>query len=1462
MLSIATGYDPRYLTGEVAKGTENYYTREVGRGEPPGVWNGRGAAELGLVGEVRDDEMEALFVHFVDPRDPAFRGGSRRDWLRAAKLGRPPRSFKTPAEHLAELLAAEPGAEPERVEQLRRLAERRARKPVAFLDLTFGVPKSFSILHTAFRAQEQRARAAGNDAHAKEWSVCARMLEEAVWAGNNAALEFLQEHAGFSRAGYHGIRSASGDGVGRWVDAHGWIVASFLQHTNRNEDMHLHIHNAVLNRVRCADGKWRTLDSRAIHKLRGTAGVIAERVMTEHAIAALQLRTEWSPDGNSIELADVPLQARRLFSSRRHEVTEATKRLAKQWAALHGREPNSLELWHLGVQASKATRGPKRHEVEGDDTRLRRWDAMLRTDVDSSLHHIAHTAPGANRDLTPAAFDPDEVIGAAVQQVQAGKSVWTRYDLIRALHNHLPTHLGLDAHGLVRLLHALADRALDPAWAGSDVLCLSPPELVPVPGELRLADGRSVFEPPASTLYANRAHLAEEEALVHAAVHAHTVYRIDSTIIDTTLTGTGAAQPTVTEESAIDTTFVDTMSMDSIAVDAEVRASRLGQNVVSAGADVDVAAAAEDGSVLGADQRAAVRGLLSSPRRIGVLVGPAGAGKSTVLAHIARLWQQHIGGNVVGLATGQHAANLLQEEGLPLTDNVFRWLQRQTRLAEGRPVGDDEHYRLKPTDVVVVDEASMTPTADLAAVEAQCAAVGARLIVAGDERQLGSVGAGGAFRLLIEHGNVHRLDEVRRFHQPWESGASLRLRGGDTDVISVYERHGRIVDGGTPEHTSRLAADAWLADTLGDLRSLLLVDTGEQAAELSARMRARLVDLGHVQPEGVALHHPAAAGTTAGVGDIVQSRRNDWTILDSEGRPVVNRDLWQVTAITGDGGLIVRRIVNGTNDSRALGGTAVLPREYVSAHVTLGYALTVHAAQGLTVDTCYPIITGHTTPAALYVGMTRGRRHNVAHIVTNPQTAQRTRPPVAAQHNPDGHVATPDNGEVSTPGQVLDGIMRRDSHDIAAIELHQQLLIESGSMPVLASRWSEAVSLAGQRRFEATLHDLAGQGHISNRLARRIRGDHAAGALQRLLRTCELAGHDPQRVLAEAVGERELGTAISPAEVLHWRITNRYNHNLTPTGDNWAARTPHGDDPISTYASQLAGALDERCAYLGGLQAQQPNQWALVHLGPVPDDETGRKQWQHDAGIVAGYREHQQTAGDAYSPIGACPQLGQPEARAAWFAAWRALGSPTPIAPESTMTVEELVHTITTYQQLHQQAPAWAGDQLRYHHHATRHHLQQARLLAAQAHAEAVSDTPHRNDLLDRAAWHQARSEAHAHQADQLTAADQLRARWYRETEPARQAARLAAAELRRRGLGDHEALPAIEIHTGEAAASSDMASDAPSLVAIAFPHDLRTALAMAAAQADTARLSGAQPERERPAPSRSAEARDRDYEL
>src|SRR6266540_2828858 len=105
VLTVSSGHSAEYLTGAVAAGRENYCTGAVAAGEPPGRWYGRGAEALGLSGLVDHQDMTALYEHFVDPRDLAFKDPG--SWPEAATLGHTGRKYLTEEEIYAAALQAE-----------------------------------------------------------------------------------------------------------------------------------------------------------------------------------------------------------------------------------------------------------------------------------------------------------------------------------------------------------------------------------------------------------------------------------------------------------------------------------------------------------------------------------------------------------------------------------------------------------------------------------------------------------------------------------------------------------------------------------------------------------------------------------------------------------------------------------------------------------------------------------------------------------------------------------------------------------------------------------------------------------------------------------------------------------------------------------------------------------------------------------------------------------------------------------------------------------------------------------------------------------------------------------------------------------------------------------------------------------------------------------------------------------
>ncbi len=337
------------------------------------------------------------------------------------------------------------------------------------------------------------------------------------------------------------------------------------------------------------------------------------------------------------------------------------------------------------------------------------------------------------------------------------------------------------------------------------------------------------------------------------------------------------------------------------------------------------------------DQAAAALSVLTDGRRVSVINAPAGSGKTWVLAAAGQAWAAAGLGRVIGITPSQSARHTLAA-GVPDSYNCAQFLGHLPgqRGARG-PV------RLRPGDLVLMDEASMASTLDLADVISQAAAGGAKVILAGDTRQLQAVENGDGMSLLADALGYVRLAEPARF-RAWEQEASLRLRDGDTTALAEYDQHGRI-RGGEPEQMMDAAAAAYLALTADGTDTLLMAADHALRRELSRRVREDLIRLGVVRP-GPAVR--IADGTTASTGDLIICTRNDHSVQAGEpGRTLANGDLLRIEAVTKDG-LIVRRALDADprTGQRRWSSQPFLYIGYQDAE--LGYAVTDHVALGRT----------------------------------------------------------------------------------------------------------------------------------------------------------------------------------------------------------------------------------------------------------------------------------------------------------------------------------------------------------------------------------------------------------------------------------------------------------------------------------------------------------------------------------
>jgi conjugative relaxase-like TrwC/TraI family protein len=1282
VLSFAVGHSVAYLLGPIAQGREGYFLNAVQAGEPAGQWWGAGAEALGLRGEVDADVMEAIYAHFRDPTDPLAQ--SRETWENARVLGRAARTNKTPTAHFREMLAREPGASPERREEMQREADALARNTVMFFDMTFSPGKDVTVSWVAFERAANDARAMGDERAGEAWAEHARAVERAVMMGARASLEFLQDEAGYSRVGRHGGSSRTG----RWVDAHALVVAQFLQHDSREKDPQLHVHQAILNKALGADGKWYGVDGDALSMLKGAAGAIGERVMQAELTRTLGLRFETRPDGKARQIVGVDQRVMDMFSKRTQALSPRAERACREFAEYHGREPNGLERAYIRQQATLATRQAKSHAQEPRGERLDRWDRECRGALAGGLAQVARNALQAGAEghgRTAERFDPQAVMERAVARVAEKRPTWTRGDLMRAVSDVLPANLGLPPEKMRPLLESLADKAL------ADVVRVTPEERTEdLPASMLLQNGRSPYQRPAAVKFTSQGQVAAEHALRRAAVER------------------GAARMTDAEAQAV------------------------------------VARFAENGVELGADQRAAVLGVLTSGAMLERIEAPAGAGKSWTVGTIADAWRG-TGRNLYGLASGQAQADILTAERIP-SWNITAWL------------GGRDVPALQAGDIVVVDEAGMASTADLAAVSARCRAAGAKLVLVGDSKQLGSVGAGGAFADLSTRSLSYELTEVRRFHEDWEKTASLGLRERDRAAVDEYDRHGRIRAGGTQEQAAEAAARAWLADTVAGKESLLVVGSNAAAYAVSAQLRTELVRLGMVEDAGA---HLGMDGNTAGVGDLVQARHNAWNLRGWEGneRCPINRQAYRVLGMREDGGLSVEPAAGGPRME--------LPAAYVQEHLTLAYASTVHAAEGRTVDTGHGVIDAATGADAAYVMATRGRGSNTMWVVT-----QRT--------NQDAPVGEAQDVAHRTAKGVLTDILERAQDMRGALQEKADEEEKAASMLTAVERLADEAQAALAGRTSRMLDMAAATGAITEEQRAALAADPAMVGLDRVLRQAEVAGRDPADVLSRALQGRSLDSATSPAAVLHHRI--RESVDLAPRLRSAHDLVPHGlPEDVHARLSRLAEDADERRRELGSRVAEERPAWAVQAMGPVPEDAMERQEWEASAAWAAASRELGEYT-DAEEALPAAPPAGLVEKHAFWRTAHVELDLPDRSPEEAQLSDGALRNRVAAFDRERVWAPRWVGDELSATAEEENRRRTDAGLWAERAEREDLPAVE--RDQLRRAAEEAAREAAElAEKRALLEEADRARTQWWLHTATTRDHAARAKVELGSRGV-------------------------------------------------------------------------------
>ena len=441
-VTLHAGHDVAYFTSGQGRGgcagAMSYYTAA---GEPPGEWAGKGAAVLGLSGQVDPDVIGRLYQHGIGP------GGELLVKRRQSK-----EADEREAAAVAAYLAAHPYASAVELAEVR--ASERGKDPhqVPYFDLTISAAKSVSVLHASLRVSARQARDRGEQDQAAALDAKADQIEDALLESAREALAWLERHATYTRTGHHSAVT------GEWRDGGGLIASLFLHHLSRDGDPQLHVHAAIWNRVQRVDGaddKWRTLDSRTLHSQRLGVAPVADRGM-ETRLSALGYMMVPRADSNGAEIGGVRQDVMDLFSSRAVAVTGELERLAADYQAVHGKPPSRRTLWLLHQQAGQNTRRTKaeaRRTIAGRTgtaeptaaQRLAAWEAQTahrEMQALSGVHEdVARFATRERAARTPAVLDEAAKRTAAriaVAEVQRHHAVWSMTQLRFEVHRALP----------------------------------------------------------------------------------------------------------------------------------------------------------------------------------------------------------------------------------------------------------------------------------------------------------------------------------------------------------------------------------------------------------------------------------------------------------------------------------------------------------------------------------------------------------------------------------------------------------------------------------------------------------------------------------------------------------------------------------------------------------------------------------------------------------------------------------------------------------------------------------------------------------------------------------------------------------------------------------------------------------------------------------------------------------------
>ena len=682
------------------------------------------------------------------------------------------------------------------------------------------------------------------------------------------------------------------------------LLASSWRHTTaravarRAPDPQLHSHVVLHGAVRQGDGRVVAIESRAwLVHQRELGAAYRARLAVELHGLGFEVQAQTGRGGRYFELAGVPAGLLEQWSGRHRQVRDAIEQRLTE------------RLTELEAQVKAGG--------SGADAAAARLEAIQRS---------GQLLPAEQR--------------AVAMSTRAGKGegrLETAGDLDRAWWETAREH-DFDARSVETLLH---DRGPAPELGTLGEHKLQQQILS------RLTEFDATFAPREARAVALEAVAGSDPAQALAALAALGERREILKLADgrqTTRVHRGAERAAIAAAGALADS--ETLAIPEQLVDVEIE-----QLQAELGAH---------GAKLADEQRQAVR-VACSDRRLTVIVGQAGTGKSTALTGVARA-HQAAGRQLIVTSTGAQAAERLTAELLQAGVRADGYSTRALEAAVGRGA-----VTLSPDVTVVHDEAALASTREQAWLLQAAAISGVRVIEVGDPRQSGAVGAAGLWpqieRAASHHGGLVELARIVRAKDAADRRDQALWRAGEHErALAGYAARGRVIVADTQQQAEDGALEAAHADRQEGKTALVVTQTSnEQLDGLNARAQALRAQDGLLAGErGVPL---AGRPYELYAGDELVLRAAS---IHPQLGAVPNGTRGRVLDVAEDGQRATVMLADGREASFERS-------ELDGGSARLAYVSHTFPAQGQTVDRAHVIAGPHADANGTYVALTRAR---------------------------------------------------------------------------------------------------------------------------------------------------------------------------------------------------------------------------------------------------------------------------------------------------------------------------------------------------------------------------------------------------------------------------------------------------------------------------------------------------------